>query len=52
RLAEAARLGFRFALVPPGCGPESTGVTPEQMRVMEVTDVRSALQCAARASAE
>ena len=22
RLAEAARLGFRYALVPPGCGPE------------------------------
>lgn len=52
RLAEAARLGFRVALVPPGCGPQSTGAGPEQMKVMEVTDVRSALQHAARASAE
>ncbi|MEU5937642.1 DNA repair protein RadA [Micromonospora sp. NPDC047548] len=52
RLAEAARLGFRVALVPPGCGPGSTGVAPENMQVMEVTDVRSALQCVARASAE
>ena len=25
RLAEAARLGFRYALVPPGCGPAATG---------------------------
>jgi DNA repair protein RadA/Sms len=24
RLAEAARLGFRFALVPPGCGPAAS----------------------------
>lgn len=52
RLAEAARLGFRYALVPAGCGPEASGVTPENMRVMEVTDVRSALQCVARVSAE
>ena len=51
RLAEAARLGFRFALVPPGCGPESTGVGPEDMRVIEVTDLRAALQWAARLSA-
>ncbi|WP_329105150.1 DNA repair protein RadA [Micromonospora sp. NBC_01699] len=51
RLAEAARLGFRFALVPQGCGPESTGVSQENMRVLEVTDVRSALQQAARVSA-
>jgi DNA repair protein RadA/Sms len=52
RLAEAARLGFRLALVPPGCGPESTGAGPGQMRVIEVTDVRAALQAVARASAE
>ena len=52
RLAEAVRLGFRFALVPPGCGPESTGVKPENMQVREVGDVRTALQWAARASAE
>jgi DNA repair protein RadA/Sms len=51
RLAEAARLGFRFALVPPGCGPEATGIKPENMQVVEVGDVRSALQQAARASA-
>ncbi|MEJ3743099.1 DNA repair protein RadA [Actinomycetes bacterium KLBMP 9797] len=52
RLAEAARLGFKFALVPPGCGPEATGVAPDGMRVVEVTDVRAALHWAARASAE
>ena len=51
RLAEAARLGFRFALVPPGCGPEATGVGPEDMQVIEVTDLRAALQWAARLSA-
>ncbi|MFI5897957.1 DNA repair protein RadA [Actinoplanes sp. NPDC051513] len=50
RLAEAARLGFREALVPPGCAPE--GAPPKGMRVTEVTDLRSALQTAARASAE
>ena len=42
---------IRFALVPPGCGPEATGVKPENMQVVEVGDVRSALQQAARASA-
>ena len=47
RLAEAARLGFRFALVPPGSG---TG--PASMTVREVPDVRTAIQWAARASAE
>ncbi|WP_091551244.1 DNA repair protein RadA [Micromonospora pattaloongensis] len=52
RLAEAARLGFRFALVPPGCGPESTGVKADNMQVTEVTDVRAALQWAAKFSAE
>jgi len=50
RLAEAARLGFREALVPPGCAPEGTGL--KSMRVTEVADLRSALQTAARASAE
>ncbi|MEV8509562.1 DNA repair protein RadA [Actinoplanes sp. NPDC051475] len=49
RLAEAARLGFRFALVPPGCGPESP---PKGMRVVEVGDLQTAVQWAARASAE
>jgi DNA repair protein RadA/Sms len=79
RLAEAARLGFRVALVPPGCGPEgessvrSGAVTgrsdgqasvrsgaggsvrapaPKGMEVIEVGDLRAALQSAARASAE
>jgi DNA repair protein RadA/Sms len=49
RLAEAARLGFRTALVPPGCAP--TGPGPTGLRVVEVGDVRAAVQHAARASA-
>jgi DNA repair protein RadA/Sms len=52
RLAEAARLGFRFALVPPACGPAATGSAPAGMRILEVPDVRTALRLAARASAE
>ena len=44
RLAEAARLGFRFALVPPGCGPAATGPMPAGMRVLEVDNVRAALE--------
>jgi DNA repair protein RadA/Sms len=52
RLAEAARLGFRFALVPPGCGPAATGPAPAGMRVLEVANVGDALHCAARASAD
>jgi DNA repair protein RadA/Sms len=52
RLAEAARLGFRFALVPPGCGPAATGPAPDGMRVLEVGDLRTALHWAARAAAE
>jgi len=52
RLAEAGRLGFRFALVPPGCGPAGSGEAPAGMRVREVADVRTAVQWAARASAE
>jgi DNA repair protein RadA/Sms len=51
RLAEAARLGFRFALVPPGCGPAATGDLPAGMRVVEVPTVRSALHEAVRHSA-
>jgi DNA repair protein RadA/Sms len=42
RLAEAARLGFRQALVPPGCG---TG-GPTGMTVTEVETVRTALRSA------
>jgi DNA repair protein RadA/Sms len=52
RLAEAARLGFRFALVPPGCGPAATGSTPPGMRVLEVSDVRMALHYAVKATSE
>ncbi|MEU4425471.1 DNA repair protein RadA [Actinoplanes sp. NPDC024001] len=52
RLAEAARLGFKVALVPPGCGPDGAAGTPKGMEVIEVGDLRSALQSAARASAE
>ncbi|GHJ46426.1 DNA repair protein RadA [Catellatospora sp. TT07R-123] len=52
RLAEAARLGFKYALVPPGCGPASTGVAAPGIRVEEVSDLRTALHWAARMSAE
>ncbi|WP_244875661.1 DNA repair protein RadA [Winogradskya consettensis] len=52
RLAEASRLGFRFALVPPGCGPAEGDTPPKGMRVVEVGDLQSAVQWAARASAE
>ncbi|GIF09108.1 DNA repair protein RadA [Actinoplanes siamensis] len=52
RLAEAARLGFRVALVPPGSTNSGEGVAPKGMEVIEVGDLRSALQSAARASAE
>jgi DNA repair protein RadA/Sms len=50
RLAEAARLGFRLALVPPGSGPAGSAV-PEGMRVQEVSDLRQALRSAAALSA-
>ena len=46
RLAEAARLGFRFALVPPGCGPAATSEVPAGMTVLEVPTVRAALHAA------
>ncbi|HLU34117.1 MAG TPA: DNA repair protein RadA [Natronosporangium sp.] len=52
RLAEAARLGFRTALVPPGTGPAAAGGVPAGMRVYEVATLTQALQVAARASAE
>ena len=52
RLAEAARLGFRRALVPPGCGPAATGSAPPGMTVLEVGDVRTAAHYAAKASAD
>ena len=44
RLAEAARLGFRRALVPPGCGPAATGPMPGGMTILEVASVRDALR--------
>jgi DNA repair protein RadA/Sms len=50
RLAEAARLGYQFALVPPGCGPAATGQAPDGMRILEVGDVRTALHYAVAAS--
>jgi DNA repair protein RadA/Sms len=43
RLAEAARLGLKYALVPPGSGPAGASV-PAGMRVIEVDNVRSALR--------
>jgi DNA repair protein RadA/Sms len=46
RLAEAARLGFRRALVPPGCGPAATGPAPNGMGVVEASSVRAALRVA------
>ncbi|RCW40149.1 DNA repair protein RadA/Sms [Halopolyspora algeriensis] len=39
RLAEAARLGFDRALIPPDCGP-----VPQGIRATEVRDLRSALR--------
>ncbi|GLY08090.1 MULTISPECIES: DNA repair protein RadA [Actinoplanes] len=51
RMAEAARLGFKVALVPPGCGSDGEAGAPKGMEVIEVGDLRSALQSAARASA-
>jgi DNA repair protein RadA/Sms len=51
RLAEAARLGFRQALVPPGTGP-AAGPVPAGMRVIEVRNLPEALHSAALASAE
>jgi DNA repair protein RadA/Sms len=46
RLAEAARLGFRHALVPPGCG-QSAGSVPSGLDVVEVDDLDVALRHAA-----
>jgi DNA repair protein RadA/Sms len=39
RLAAAARLGFTHALVPPDPGP-----VPQDIEVIEVSDIRQALQ--------
>ena len=51
RLAEAARLGFRTALVPAGCGPAAIGGAPAGMQVFEVATVKAALQNALTLSA-
>ncbi|HEX7746054.1 MAG TPA: DNA repair protein RadA [Micromonosporaceae bacterium] len=51
RLAEAARLGFQAALVPPGCGPAASAGIPAALTVLEVGDLRTALQTAAHLSA-
>jgi DNA repair protein RadA/Sms len=49
RLAEAARLGFRCALVPPDCAPSIDG--PIGMKVVEVADLSEALRVASTLSA-
>jgi DNA repair protein RadA/Sms len=50
RLAEAARLGYKFALVPQGSSAGSEKL-PSGMRVVEVDDLAAAVRQAARASA-
>jgi DNA repair protein RadA/Sms len=50
RLAEAARLGFRYALVPPGCGPAASSEVPAGMTVLEVPTVRAGLHAAVQHS--
>jgi DNA repair protein RadA/Sms len=52
RLTEAARLGFRYALVPPGCGPSASGPAPADMVVREVDHLASAVKWAAMITAE
>jgi DNA repair protein RadA/Sms len=49
RLAEAARLGFHHALVPPDCAPSIDG--PIGMKVVEVADLSEALRVASTVSA-
>ncbi|HEY6423983.1 MAG TPA: magnesium chelatase domain-containing protein, partial [Pseudonocardiaceae bacterium] len=44
RLAEAARLGFQHALVPPDSAPERSGAVPAGMRLHEVADLTAALR--------
>jgi DNA repair protein RadA/Sms len=50
RLAEAARLGFRRALVPPDCAPSIDG--PIAMKVVEVADLSEALRVASTLAAD
>jgi len=51
RLAEAARLGFRYALIPPGCTPARAEI-PAGLRVLEVPTVRAGLHAAIQHSAD
>jgi DNA repair protein RadA/Sms len=44
RLAEAGRLGFRTAFVPPGSA--GSGPLPDGMRVLECADVAAAVRAA------
>jgi DNA repair protein RadA/Sms len=47
RTAEAERMGFRHAIVPAGCGGLPPGQAPSaDMRISEVTDIRSAIAAA------
>ncbi|WP_027346705.1 DNA repair protein RadA [Hamadaea tsunoensis] len=52
RLAEAARLGFKVAMVPVGCGPTKAAPGPEGLRVREVADLPEALQLSALLAVE
>jgi DNA repair protein RadA/Sms len=47
RLGEAFRLGFKWAAVPPGCGPRSIKGLPVDMQIREAASVRDALSWAA-----
>lgn len=51
RLAEAARLGFRYALVPAGGLGPGAGSPPAGLQVREVADLGQAMQAAATVSA-
>jgi len=44
RLAEAARLGFHQALVPPGCAPQNGDAAPRDLKVTEVATIREAMR--------
>jgi DNA repair protein RadA/Sms len=51
RVAEAARLGFKMALVPSGNGSDASGPFPAGIKVVEVSDLPTAVRWAAQASA-
>jgi DNA repair protein RadA/Sms len=52
RLAEAARLGFKVALIPRGSTSAEQGDMPAGMQVHEVGAVNTALRLAAQVSSE